>query len=190
VVVSLVIPAPRHATRASGRLTLDRRGDQALVRLDLQPVDAAAQARWFDVVSWQGGGMIRAAMRPVSEGRYESSRPMPISGDWKTVVRLHRGDELSGLAVYLPEDRAIRAPLVPAVDGERSFVADIRLMLRETKTGPAWPRLVVYFVIVVFAVVATAVVARVGQRIHAPGQQGRRRPHRAVLANQSASVSS
>ena len=190
VVVSLVVPAPRDTGRVSGRLALDRRGDQAVVRLDLQPADAAAQARWFDVVSWQGGGMIRTTMRPVSEGRYESSRPMPISDDWKTVVRLHRGGELLGLAVYLPEDREIRAPLVPAVDGERSFVADTRLMLRETKAGPAWPRLVVYFIIALFTVLATAVVARVGQRIHAPDRPGRRLSHPAVLVNQSGSVSS
>ena len=89
------------------------------------------------------------------------------------------------MPVYLPEDRAIRAPLVPAVDGERRFVADTLLMLRETKPGPAWTRLVVYTVIAVLTVVASAVVAMAGRRIRGPDHRGRRMPQPAVLAHRS-----
>jgi hypothetical protein len=120
--------------------------------------------------------MRRSLMQPVAPGVYRSSGPMPVTGAWKTVVRLHRGRELIALPVYLPEDAEIRAPLIPAADTGRAFVGDTRLMLRETKPGPAWPRIVVYSAITVFALVAGAVVILAARRIHEPERQEDRQP--------------
>jgi hypothetical protein len=124
-------------------------------------------------MSWQGGGLHRSAMVPGPDGIYRSSDPVPVTGDWKTVVRLHRGRDLLALPVYLPEDREIAAPPVPAVDGDRAFMADTELMLREAKPGPAWPRLVAFGVIILYAAAATAVVGLAARRIQQPARRGR-----------------
>ena len=39
---------------------------------------------------------------------------MPIGGDWKTLVRLHTGTDLTAAPIYLPEDPAIPAKEIPA----------------------------------------------------------------------------
>jgi hypothetical protein len=173
ILVSLIVPSPRQAGDVKARVALDGRGDSAVVQVTLDPPDAARDARWFEVMSWQGGGLHRSAMVPGPDGIYRSSDPVPVTGDWKTVVRLHRGRDLLALPVYLPEDREIAAPPVPAVDGDRAFMADTELMLREAKPGPAWPRLVAFGVIILYAAAATAVVGLAARRIQQPARRGR-----------------
>ena len=90
----------------------DREG---VVTVALDPPDAAEGAEWFQAISWQGGGLVLEDMRPTGEpGTYETSRPVPLHGDWKTLVRLHKGNSLTGLPVYLPVDEAIPVDEVPA----------------------------------------------------------------------------
>ena len=183
VAVALTVPAPRMGDRVTGSLTLDRRADgaEAVVTVALTPVDAADEAKWFEAVSWQGGGVRQVALQRIGPGRYVSQGTVPITGDWKTFIRLHRGQSLVGIPVYAPEDREIRAPLVPAVDGTRPFVPDTKLMLREAKAGPAWPRLAIYAAIGLAAAGSAGVTwlaaARIdGRRTGARRQPGERRP--------------
>jgi hypothetical protein len=177
VVVALVIPSPRRAAPVEGQLSFERRGaDAAVVQVALQPPGAAQDARWFEVVSWQGGGLRRSAMMRGADGVYRSPDAVPLAGEWKTVVRLHRGQDLLALPVHLPEDREIGAPAVPAVEGQRRFVADPDVMLREAKPGPAWPRLLVFGVLAAFVAVAASVVVLAGLRIERSGARRRSRP--------------
>ncbi len=53
-------------------------------------------------------------LEQVSPGVYETTRPVPVHGTWKTLIRLHRDNIVAGLPVYLPEDTAIPAPAVKA----------------------------------------------------------------------------
>jgi hypothetical protein len=74
----------------------------------------------------------------VGAGVYEFEDPVPVSGDWKTLIRMQKGDDLMAVPVYLPEDRAIPAPEVPArASMERRFISDKEIVLREAKdVGP------------------------------------------------------
>ena len=86
--------------------------------MTLEPPDAADDARWLTMTSWQGGPS-QSVVQPLgraraSPGAYRTTEPVPVSGTWKSILRLHRGDEVLGLPVFLPEDTAIPAEEVPA----------------------------------------------------------------------------
>ena len=61
---------------------------------------------------------------------------MPVYGDWKTTLRLHKGFAVQGLAIYFPEDKAIPVKAVPAEPRfTREFQRDKKLLQREQKPG-------------------------------------------------------
>jgi hypothetical protein len=169
---ALAVPAPRLGDHVTGALTLDHRDDEAAVTVALTPPGAADDANRFEVLSWQGGGVRQTALDRVGPGRYTSRGTVPVGGDWKTLIRLHRGAALVGIPVYAPEDREIRAPLIPAVDAVRTFVPDTKVMLRETKPGPAWPRLVIYAAIALAAAASAGVTWLAATRIGGRAQAG------------------
>ena len=108
------------------------------VRMD--PPDAAEDAEWFQAISWQGGGLVLDDLRATGEpGTYETTKPVPLDGDWKTMVRLHEGNSLTAIPVYLPADPAIPVDAVPATDGvTRTFIADHEILQREQQTAAGW----------------------------------------------------
>lgn len=166
VVVTLLIPFPRRSAEVTASLTLDRRGDEAAVRLQLDPVDAAFGARWFEVIGWQGGGLVRSPMRATGvPGEYASEGTVPVTGQWKSLVRLHRGNLALGVPIYMPEDTEIDAPLIPAADREVPVVRDVDLLLREAHAGPVWPAVVAYGGIVTVGMSWTAVFLFVAMRL-------------------------
>ena len=113
-------------------------GRQALVTVQLDPPTAAEDSAWLNVTAWQGGGLVVEELKEIGEGRYRTAEPVPIHGDWKTLVRLHQGDQLSAAAIYFPEDEAIPAPAVPAEPQmTRPFVEEVSLLQRERKDDAA-----------------------------------------------------
>ena len=135
---------PAVATGVTGKVTLTEvnSGPQrtAIVNVRLMPADAAKDATWLLASSWQGGGLVVNRLQEVRPGVYRSTEAMPIHGDWKSMVRLHTGNQLSGLPIYAPADNAIPAPLVPAPRAfVRPFISDHILLQREAKTNdPLW----------------------------------------------------
>ncbi len=102
----------------------------------LTPPDAAENAEWFKTTSWQGGGSIVSDMREVSPGVYRSQKPIPVYGNWKSTLRLHKGDAIAGLPLFLPKDPAIPAQETPAeASMTREFVLDKLNLQREQKQG-------------------------------------------------------
>jgi len=54
---------------------------------------------------------------------------VPVHGDWKTMVRLHEGRSLLAIPIYLPEDKAIPVPEVPAQSQfTRTFVDETEVL--------------------------------------------------------------
>ena len=110
----------------------------ATVRID--PPQAADDPAWLNVTAWQGGGLVVNRLAAQGDGVYRTTEPIPVHGDWKASIRLQRGREVLGLPVYMPGDRAIPAPKVPAKQSfTRAFVNDHQLLQREQKQGvPGW----------------------------------------------------
>lgn len=108
------------------------------VRLD--PATAVRDPAWLQLTSWQGGGLVVDPLRQTGPGEYRTTRPVPVQGDWKTLLRVHDGRTLWAVPLYLPADPAIAATEVPATSGvTRAAVPESTILQREKKTDtPRW----------------------------------------------------
>ena len=148
VIGVLVYPLPRNVGSVEAVIRLQPVGEEATVEVELLPPDAAESATAFGIVSWQGGGQISAALEEVAPGRYVSSRPVPVSGRWKSMVGLQRADEVMAAPIYLPADPENDDPEIPALAERRTpFVRNTSILLRETKSGPATTAMIAYAVL-------------------------------------------
>lgn len=148
VIAVLVLPLQRNVGDVEVVIRLQPVGDRAVVEVELTPPDAAESATAFGIVAWQGGGRVSASLEQVEPGRYVSSRPVPITGSWKSMVGLQRADEVMAAPIYLPADPEYGDPEIPAVAERRtSFVRNTTILLRETKSGPATTAIVAYSVL-------------------------------------------
>ncbi len=111
-------------------------GREVEVVVRLNPPDAAADAEWFDVTAWQGGGLVVDPLKRIGPGTYRTTEPIPVHGNWKTMIRLHEGNSLTALPIYLPRDAAIPVGEVPApAHFTRAFGNEHQLLQREQKGG-------------------------------------------------------
>jgi len=74
----------------------------------------------------------------IGPGLYRTAEPVPVAGAWKSQIRLHDGRMMAAVPVYLPEDRAIPAKLIPApAQFTRPVGSEIELLQRERKQDVA-----------------------------------------------------
>jgi hypothetical protein len=144
----------------------------ATLRLD--PPDAADGAEWIHAISWQGGGLISEPLERVGEGVYETSTPLPVHDDWKSVLRLEVGDRLLGLPVYLPEDPAIPVDGVAAPAAfERDFVGEKVLLQREAKDVGGAPIAIGTAIVALLCFALLGITAAALHRLAVTGEPGR-----------------
>ncbi|BBY44761.1 hypothetical protein [Mycolicibacterium celeriflavum] len=92
---------------------------------------------WVSVLGWQGElpndrGIFIDHLEQVGPGHYRSTEPMPVSGTWKTLLRVHDGRTLAAVPIYLAGDPGIGAEEVPAeASMTRPFVSEITILQRE-----------------------------------------------------------
>ncbi|WP_205696969.1 hypothetical protein [Conexibacter sp. SYSU D00693] len=102
----------------------------------IEPASAAKDADWVTMTAWQGKGFHLDHLEETAPGVFRTTEPVPVHGTWKALVRLHKGDALMGVPVYLPRDTAIPAPEVPAqAQMTRAFTDDKSILQREAKDG-------------------------------------------------------
>jgi hypothetical protein len=150
----------------------------------LTPRDAAQDAEWFDVTAWQGGGLVVDPLEGVAPGTYRTTEPIPADGNWKTMIRLHKGSSLTAVPIYLPLDAAIPAAEVPAkASFTRSFVDETQILQRE-KTGGS-PALVAIAYTAVASIALSLLVLLVWSlhRLAFPPRPGLRRSRGKAPAN-------
>jgi hypothetical protein len=163
--VALFVPLPRSGgdgTRAAivptpagdGRVNL-------AVRLD--PPGAARDNQWFEVLSWQGRtpGQLRqlTALREVGPGRYVTERPVPVGGNWKTMLRLAKGAHLMALPVYLPPSPQASRAAVPVAPRSGAMASDTYILQREARGGPAWLTTTAYAILAIVVAVWLGLLA-------------------------------
>ncbi len=92
-------------------------------------------------MAWQGSQkLVHAPLERVAEGVYRTTDALPISGEWKSSIRLHRGTVMAAIPVFLPADAAIPAAEVPApAKFTRPLVSEQTILQRERKDDvPGW----------------------------------------------------
>jgi hypothetical protein len=147
---------------------------EATVRLN--PPDAAADAEWFDVTAWQGGGLVVAPLERTGPGVYRSTEPIPVHGNWKAMIRLHDANSLTALPIYLPRDAAIPVGEVPApAHFTRSFGDEHKLLQREQKGGSPLLVALAYSTVAAITLSLLALLAWALHRLSAGPRPARRR---------------
>lgn len=109
-------------------------GGRVVATVTLDPPDAAREADWFHTLAYQGKGPLEIGqLTQVRPGVYRTE-PLPVTGTWKTSVRIHKGRAMTAMPVRLPGDEAIPAAEVPAPAAfTRAFEADREILQRERK---------------------------------------------------------
>jgi hypothetical protein len=179
VIVAYALYKPAdEGVRATVALTDVRQGPDRTVdaSVALTPPDAADDAEWFDVTAWQGGGLVVSKLERVGPGRYRTAEPVPVHGNWKALIRLHNGNSLTAVPVYLPEDEAIPVKGVPAAARfGRSFIADHEILQREQKSAAPVLTVIAYGVVIAIALSLLALLAWALHRLSAgPAQRTER----------------
>jgi hypothetical protein len=158
---------PMHTTSGPdirADVTLDQRpGREVVATVRLDPPNAAADAKWFHAMAWQGGGSRLVQLEEIAPGMYRTAEPIPAHGDWKAMVRLHTGSAILAMPVYMPGDEAIPAREVPAAAHfDRAFVIDHEVLRREERGAASWLTGAAYGIL---AVVALAWLAAIGAAV-------------------------
>ncbi len=97
---------------------------------------------WVQITAWQGGGegVVTDTLRRTGDDTYVSTKPVPVGGNWKTLLRVQDGRTLAGVPIFLPADPPLGAEELPAeASFTREFVPEIDILQRErTDDHPAW----------------------------------------------------
>ncbi len=143
------------------------------VTVRFTPAASVEDAVWIYGLSWQGRGsageasgvpvdpvsktpgIVRVAMEPTGEpGEYRSADPMPMYGNWKTLVRVHLlPTTMVAVPLHAPDDPAIesdRGREVLAHDGDQVRVlAEKQFLQREIRDDvPSWLSTTAYAVVI------------------------------------------
>ena len=184
--VPLALYAPAEdGVRANVVLHEIRGGPEREVRaiVRMTPSDAAEDAEWFNVTAWQGGGLLVDPLQRVAPGVYRTTEPIPVYGNWKTLIRLHRGSSLTAAPIFLPRDEAIPAAEVPAsATFERTFVDETGILQREGTGGSTLVTVVAYAIVAGIALTLLALLAWGLHRLAFPPRPGSPRRQRDPIA--------
>ncbi|MDP9068394.1 MAG: hypothetical protein M3N53_08645 [Actinomycetota bacterium] len=182
LLLSLAAPLPRNDAQVGAVLETERvTRERAFVEITLEQPAVARGANWFEVLSWQGGAVEVTELNEVAPGRFRSARAVPVTGDWKTVVRLANDDVMLATGVYLPADPEIGAAEVP-VEPRRAveLQEDGDFLLREAREGAAWPALIAYTAILLLGMIWLTSLTIAFLRVQASPARGRARPRSAL----------
>ena len=145
---------------------------QAIVRME--PAGTGQDAAWLTITSWQGDGLHVDRLQPVGPDTYRSTEPMPLHGNWKTMVRWHDGRAMVAIPIYMPADPALGLPEIPAEpEVTRDSQPEWQVLQRETKHGvPSWLWVVSSMVVLVCSLTLLISLGWGAQRVSRVGRTG------------------
>ena len=175
IVFALYTPAESGPSARVALHEVGGAGRQVQASIRLRPRDAADGAEWFNVTAWQGGDpLVVDRLERTGPGAYRTTRPIPVDGNWKAMIRLHRGDSLSAVPIFLPRDPAIPVAEVPAPPNfTRSFRDEHRILQREQRGGSPLVVAAAYSTVIG---IALGLLALLAWALHRLSLDGPRRP--------------
>ncbi len=115
---------------------------EVTAQIEITPGVVDDDPTWVQLTAWQGGGegVVTDRLRRTGDNTWESTKPIPVGGNWKTLLRVQDGRTLAAVPIFMPKDEALNAPEVPAdASFTRSFVPEIDILQRERNSDhPAW----------------------------------------------------
>ena len=148
-------------------------GRYVQARVTLNPPTAAHGKKWLTITAWQGGGLVVDRLKRVGNGVYDSTKAIPVNGDWKALLRLHKGNSLLGTPIYLPNDPAIPAKGVRAKQQfTRPIVSDHKILQREAKSVSGLLPKLAYGAVLAIALALCALMAWGLARLARDGDAG------------------
>ena len=119
---------------------------EIMTKVSVQPADLIDDdPTWVQLTAWQGGnedmkGVVTHRLKRTGENTWESTQPVPVGGNWKTLLRVQDERMLAGVPIFMPADEPLNVDEVP-VEAEmtRDFVPEIEILQRERDfDSPAW----------------------------------------------------
>jgi hypothetical protein len=181
VVIAVAVGNGLHATvpkNASASFALTNVGTpdfpEVTAKVTVSPANLIDKhPTWVQITAWQGGGpgVVTDRLRRTSQNTWESTKAMPIDGNWKTLLRVQDGRMLAAVPIYLPADAPLKVPEVPAsASFTRAFGPESLILQRERKTDtPGWlwgaANMVVLLCSLAIILGISVAVTRVGRRI-------------------------
>jgi len=148
VLVGLLLPMPRRTSAVTAHIDVQPvAANSVALTVRVDPPDAAENARWFQAIAWQGGGLKVVGLHATAPGTYVSDGPLPVGGKWKTMLRLHTGAVMMSAPVFLPADPEIGAPEIPAQSRTIPFGGEEQYLMREVKPGPNAVMILAYVIV-------------------------------------------
>jgi hypothetical protein len=173
----LHIRVPSKDTATVKLTDLQSRPGQRMVSADVQinPPDLVSDhPDWLTILSWQGKmqndrGLQIDRLKKVGPGHYVSTQPIPVWGEWKTLLRVQDGRTLTAVPIWAPADKAIPVPEIPAqATSTRPFVLEVTILQRERDPGvPAWLFTAGGIVVLVFTLIVITALTWGAGRINA-----------------------
>lgn len=112
------------------------------VTVRLSDPSLAQDGNWAYALAWQGRGRVVSKLIEQADGSFRSAGPMPISGNWKSFVRIHKGHTEVAAPIRMAADPAInfRGYAAPVNGADtRGMIRDTTLLQIERKPdGPYW----------------------------------------------------
>jgi hypothetical protein len=95
---------PTHPPQARATIALSNVGvGQANATVTIEPASVVSDPDYVQQLSWQGHQKsIEAMLRRVRPGVYETVKPLPLTGSWKSLIRMQQGRVRGDVPVYLP----------------------------------------------------------------------------------------
>ena len=144
----LHIHVPTQDTATIKLTDLPSQPGQRMVSADVQispPTLVGDHPDWLTILSWQGRmwndrGLEIDRLEKVGPGHYVSTQPIPVWGEWKTLLRVQDGRTMTAVPIWAPADAAIPVPEIPAkAISTRPFVLEVSILQRERDASvPAW----------------------------------------------------
>ena len=115
---------------------------EIMAKVEITPGLVDDNPAWVQITAWQGGGegVVTNRLKRTGADTWESTKPVPVGGNWKTLLRVQDGRDLAAVPIYLAADEALDAEEVPAeASFTRDFVPEIEILQRERNfDAPGW----------------------------------------------------
>ncbi len=154
---------------------------EIMAKVSVQPANLIDDdPTWVQLTAWQGGtddrkGVVTHRLKRTGENTWASTQPVPVGGNWKTLLRVQDGRMLAGVPIFMPADAPLDAEELPVeAQSTRAFVPEIEILQRERDLdSPAWmwgvANLIVLLCSLAILTGISVAVSRVSRRI---GEQG------------------